>query len=954
MIANVLESMGFCTVAGEPTDGLVPVSQSLSILRADEASVIRQAAAFQHVDFVFFRRFDDNRSATVCAYVIDNEKHNLSEDDLASLHNVLWLHGVAPLVYVTTATRVDILSCARGADFWDDSRQTRVFMPAERIQLASDIERELSKKRRFHAQRLADGTFWDDPQNSRLSNHKKSAHEALIRAIVDVDADLDGDQNPLMRRLLLLMVLIKYLEDRRVFPSPGWFGTYSKGARSFFDVLKAGDPDNVLSLLSTLEKRFNGDVFVLPQQAGQLLTKTALNRFASLVEAKTFKQQRYLWELYSFEHIPVEIISHLYNRFLKGKDQVYTPPFLASLLLDYVMPYDGLTGQERILDPACGSGVFLVGAFRRLVTAWRAKHRWQEADVNTLKEVLTRSIFGVEHSPTAVDLTAFSLALAVCDALKPNVIWRDLKFDPLRGRNILEKDFFECVPGYEPEPNATGGDANGQVDLRDFDIVVGNPPFESKLTAAGTRLNRSLTKKRGILPDSQAAYLFLEQSLNLLKPDGRCCLLQPHGFLYNQNTQEFRTRLIRATTLQTALDFVSIRHLFDGADPKCVAILATARQPADDHVVGHLTFRRSYLTLQRLGFELDHYDKHHVPQTMVESEPHVWRINLLGGGRLWSIYSHVKEMRTIESFAQEKGWNLCEGYIVGNKTKKAPYLTGERFLPADALTQSGIDESKLSICRDEDFEGPRDPTLYDAPLVVVGEHVSLPMGYWDKSRLTFKNEIVGISTSGARDDELRSMFDWMVAHRKELQFCAMLASSRGLLTRATALYQSDIARLPYPRRANELSFVYWEKAIQDDTLNYLGDYVRLGQNSALLKQMADQATLLSYAKLFRRLLGSIYQNLVIGPSFSFDGVICQSFLFGNESELDWLNADAIEPLRELVYGEYGTVLRTKRIVRFYDQNVIFVVKPDRLRYWIRSTAIRDADDTLVDLQQQGY
>ena len=107
-----------------------------------------------------------------------------------------------------------------------------------------------------------------------------------------------------------------------------------------------------------------------------------------MVEAKTLGDQRYLWELYSFNHLPVEVISHLYQRFVQGSTAVYTPPFLAALLLDHAMPYGKLTGRERVLDPSCGSGVFLVGAFRRLVNAWRARHRWQTPDVNTLKKIL--------------------------------------------------------------------------------------------------------------------------------------------------------------------------------------------------------------------------------------------------------------------------------------------------------------------------------------------------------------------------------------------------------------------------------------------------------------------------------------------------------------------------------------------------------------------------------------
>ena len=69
---------------------------------------------------------------------------------------------------------------------------------------------------------------------------------------------------------------------------------------------------------------------------------------------------------------------------------------------------------------------------------------------------------------------------------------------------------------------------------------------------------------------------------------------------------------------------------------------------------------------------------------------------------------------------------------------------------------------------------------------------------------------------------------------------------------------------------------------------------------------------------------------------------------------EWLGTDCREHLINLVYDQSFESLRTIRIVRLYHENVLFVVKPDRLRYWIRSTAIRDADDTLIDLQRQGY
>ena len=203
-------------------------------------------------------------------------------------------------------------------------------------------------------------------------------------------------------------------------------------------------PDSIRELLSKLERRFNGDVFELPE-THQRLTTAELRRFAELVEARTLGAQRYLWQEFSFRYIPVEVLSHLYQRFAqKGKGAVFTPPILASLMLDYVMPYERLTGRERILDPTCGSGVFLVGAFRRMVHFWQSHNDWKQPDVATLKAILKRSIFGVELQEEAVHLTAFSLALAICDALQPNVIWKELQFDKLVGSNLHAGDFSEC------------------------------------------------------------------------------------------------------------------------------------------------------------------------------------------------------------------------------------------------------------------------------------------------------------------------------------------------------------------------------------------------------------------------------------------------------------------------------------------------------------------------------
>lgn len=958
MAEPALECVDLICADGTPLPGLVPArgrgarDPSLTI---DEQAAVFDAESFEHVDFVFFRRFSDGRSSQVAAYVVDNSDERLDERALAELHLQVWLHGVAPLLYVAWPTRVDVLACARGPDFWEAEANECRFKRSASIQAAADIDAEL--KKRFSAFRLADGTFWDDPRNSSLANHDKAAHQSLIQAVVETDKDLEGDRSPVLRRLLLLTVLIKYLEDRRVFPD-GWFGRFHKGARNFFDVLRTEEPAKAQRLLDFLERKFNGDVFRLPVNGRHRLTSAALRRFAELVEARTLKQQRYLWRQFSFEHLPVEIISHLYQRFVKGgHGTVYTPPFLAALLLDHAMPYQRLSGKERVLDPACGSGVFLVGAFRRLINVWRSRHRWRHPDVETLKGILRRSIFGVELESDAVDLAAFSLALAVCDALEPDDIRSDLRLDPLRDSNLVEADFFQLV---------LDRNAGSRTILDEgFDVVLGNPPFESTLTEAGKRVDRHAQKahsQRGKVPDNQAAYLFLEQALETLRPDGSACLIQPHGLLYNRKARPFGAYLWNRRRVDSILDFTSIRKLYS-KDTKTVAVCANVASPGEDHAIRHWTFRRTFSVHQRICFELDHYDHHRVLQRTAVSDPSVWRTNLLGGGRLLGISQRIRSMRPLVAYIAEQGWDYGEGFIVAKEGKRepAPFLTGKPLLPTDCFTQYGIDETKIEKKKEEEktvtathFRSAYTADRYTPPLVLIKALDSLPIAFWDKGFLAYRDKIVGIHAPRSDAATLREVYDTLRMRQETYRFCYTLNGSQLFVGKATAGLKQDIDNLPYPENPNDLSFSFWEEALRDDILHYMGDYIRLGQNSELLKEAANMEDLRTYAGLFCRLLGSVYENLNADEATYLNGLICQRFYFGKRPRSASLTENSAEALHDLIYHQQYEHLRTVRVVWFNSENVLLVVKPDRLRYWIRSTAIRDADETLVDLRQQGY
>ncbi|MFH1112662.1 MAG: N-6 DNA methylase [Pseudomonadota bacterium] len=936
---------------GTPASGLVPVNGDIPQLSIDEHMAALEAQQLGGIDFVFFRRFSDGRSSQVAAYVVDNSDEKHDETYMAGIHQMVWLQGRAPLLYIAWPGRIDILTCARGPDFWKDEDHECQYNPAERFDVsafktAAEISDELAG---FSIARLSNGTFWDEPSTKELAKHHQMAHRLLIQAVVETDKEIDGERNHVLRRLLLLTVLIKYLEDRRVFPD-GWFGRFHKDAKNFREVLKGGEPEEVYKLLAELETKFNGEIFEIAEAEKPTVTGKVLKKFADLVEAKTLGQQRYLWKQFSFEHLPVEIISHLYEKFVKsGKGAVYTPPFLASLLLDHAMPYGTLTGTERILDPACGSGVFLVGAFRRLINVWRSRNDWKRPDVATLKKILRSSIFGIEIDKDAVDLTAFSLSLAICDALQPDIIWTKLKFDALHGKNLIGRDFFEvCLQENTDETNFR---------KRRFDIIIGNPPFQSNLSPAAEQIDdrnqRTIHLK---CPDRQIAYLFLEQASSFLRPSGRVCLIQPSTFLYGHASKEFRKHIFQIYCIDVIFDFTSIRKLYE-ADAHTVAVLAIRTDIPEDHSIRHWTFRRTVSVKEHICFELDHYDRHRVSQDRaIGGDIRIWRAHLLGGGRLVNLVQRFSEFRTLRQHLDAKGWIHEEGFKAGGpgvvRTER-PWFTGKRFLPAKALLNSGIDKKLLGTVSHQLFRSSGSKEHYQPPLIVIKKNIALQMDFIEDEDLAYPGSIVGIHAPKEDSGELRKLYSDLRDNLDLFRFMCNLNSTEALVLRATSIRKQDIEQLPYPENSDDLSLCFWEKALCEDVLHYMAEFVRLGQKSKLVKK-AKESDITEYNEMFLRMLKSVYGNLSSGEPIWGDGLICQPFCFGECPDLRVLQEQSSQSWKRLIYDDNFGNLRTIRILRYYHENYLLIIKPDLLRYWIRSVAIRDADETLSELSEQGY
>jgi hypothetical protein len=929
-------------------DGLVAVEGYNPSGRPPEEVAIIEKARFYEARAVFFEAGRHGRAALAQAFIfyVGDEP---DDAHFAELHKRLWSWGGVPLVYRVGPGSIQLFRCAHEPDFVGPDG-VPVCRPIRTLVMGAKIaERDAW----WNAARLRNGTIWDDPETCALMlSGQKAAHRTLVeevRALAKQLADSRLLSPRLRRRLLILSLLIAYLEERSVL-LPTDFANARSGATRFFEVL--GDGKALVTLLEVLEERFNGHVFHLTEdERTALANSTELASYARLVEGREDSTgQLSLWRLYSFRDLPVELISNIYQLFVKdAASSIYTPPALVRLMLEETLSWarlDRLMASDGIiLDPACGSGVFLVEAYRRLVLHWRWRNNWARPGVDELRPLLQR-VHGIDLEDGAVELAAFSLCLSLCDALQPEEIRSSVKlFPPLAGTTLHHSCFFEAKSkGLVEAPVAA---------------IVGNPPFESSLTTPGAKRSYdSYTKAHGVLADKQLAYLFLHEAMAMLASDGVLAMVEPSGFLYNQNALAFRNAFFARWRVREILDFVSVRGLFKkgAADPKIVVVIAEPGEPAADGRLLHAVFRRNGRATAEQGFDIDYYDLCWLLNADVEQSPDIWRANLLGGTRVRDLVERLRAYPTLRDYAAKQNWDFGEGYIAGSKgiSRPAEHLVGKSLLPTYALSALGLQTGFLETVPDQPIKDTKTARRFTPPFLLIKENEDLHHGVWAGHYLTYKHRIVGFAASRDDLDKLTAIEEWLRRESTVLRAYVAAVSASLFVQRATAILGADIFALPYPED-EDLDLSENERIIAQDIVEHQRDFIRLGTTAPVMRAAPPDA-FRAFDDVFTRQLNAVYSRnpLRVLDCQQWSGAVCRAYAFGT-GEVDWSGAEELrDRLDALLHDRRGSSLTVTRITRLYDKGFVFLLKPDRHRFWTRSVALRDADDVLADLREQGF
>lgn len=394
--------------------------------------------------------------------------------------------------------------------------------------------------------------------------------------------------------ILCRLVFTCYLFDRDVIGEGYLKQLGIKEASHLRDLLgnatAAKAKDALYLLFEKLKEDFNGDLFSNDLAAEKELIQdkhiSTLNDFFQGTNVNT--GQRAFWP-YNFEFIPIETISAIYERFLKSSDEqngaFYTPRFLAEVVLDTALDGTHPLIGKRFFDPACGSGIFLVGLFNRIAEEWKQVNPTARNDRKSkeLMQILRESLFGVDISLTACRITAFSLYLAYLDQLSPP----DIQALQAKGRalprlvvvkdedqsakpevgNIRQADFFYSDEWFP----------------KDVSLVIGNPPWGS-IAKDDTPAGRWCASHSRPLPDKQIAAAFIWKATEHVAECGRICFVLPHGVLFNHSTTAipFQKAWIRTHAIDRVLNLADFqRFLFEKAGHPALVVSYRKLPPAN-------------------------------------------------------------------------------------------------------------------------------------------------------------------------------------------------------------------------------------------------------------------------------------------------------------------------------------------------------------------------------------
>lgn len=690
--------------------------------------------------------FDDSEDAVVGVLVPDpyavateppiavvvDFRREAKEETLRELHRLSWNFSHCPTLITIEPSLLRVWSCCESPN---SNRKIEEFLVHEIV--ASDLSGEESialenrAARALHWVNLVSGEFF--AQHPERFNRDGRADQMLLGNLRHIRSELVSHglvDDDVCHDLLARIIFVQFLFDRKDSDGAAALtplkltrlhldGVLSSRHESFDSILL--DYQDTYSLFDWLNTRFNGDLFpgkgdtVDARALGWakekgIVSKQHLALLAEFIRGDVDMPsgQGCLWPQYSFDVIPLEFISSIYETFVTeraAQDGIfYTPPHLVDFVLDRVLPWDGYEWDLKILDPACGSGIFLVKAFQRLVYRWKRANPDQPIRAELLRRLLERNIFGVDKDPHAVRVACFSLYLAMCDEIEPRNYWTQVVFPTMRERRLICSDFFS--------ENRVGFMSS---ESRIYDLVIGNAPWGDGLV---TQLAQEWAKsgdRNWTVANKDIGGLFLSKSALLLKGNGRIAMIQSaNSLLFNSSAKAvaFRQELFSTHSVEEVYNLSALRFKVfkrkshttkTSVSPSCIVIMRVDAPDLDDQIT-YVSPKSLKPLVDEFTIVIEPQDRRRLTVRDAINDASVWTALMWGGARDRALLrklrrfptlassgkEHVIKSGELEASGEEYSVKSREGIIFGDKKKSEPQLYGRRLFDSKIFPQGSM------------------------------------------------------------------------------------------------------------------------------------------------------------------------------------------------------------------------------------------------------------------------
>ncbi len=978
----------------------------------DRSDILGKVKRFG-VDAVYFN-IDENKNSFPAIFL---KKVELFDNDtlknIVEIQKKSWNYKKVLFLYVYSDTEIRIYNCSerpilvtKEVNFDYNSEIQKIEIKRYKFSDKKELE-QLNQL--FSTISIDTGVIWTLEEADFIRekiNLQRKVDKYLVSSLVSTAKQLKnkGLEIDFIHKIILRSLFLLYLEDRGA-TDTNFYSEIKEGAKSYFDILD--DVTATYSLFEKLEDYFNGNIFTfeegenITKEQLQLIKKCFTSGNEDINQLNLFEG----WRLFDFSIIQIELLSEIYESFLNETDPelkkktgtYYTPPSLVEFILNQKLPTNA--GQEeyniKVLDPSCGSGIFLVESFKRLVKRYENCHKEKLTDFETLKTLLTDNIFGIELHSQAIKVTAFSLYLSLVDKLNPKTIWqsRNYRLPNLinnpndktleeQGRNLFCRDAIE---------------ENEEIEQIEFDLVVGNPPFGTKELPESIKTycsNENFAKEM-VLP-------FLHKSTEFAS-EGEIALIFNTKVLTNTGGTycNFRNWLFNECYVEKVFNFSILRNapknfggqLFGNATGPISIVFYQKEQPENPLNKIFYYAPKTYIKSNIIeGLSIDHTDLKYLPREECQNpKSKIWKVAMWGGRNDWKLISKLEcKYESLRNKLDNENWHYATGL---NADAQKLEFTPERIIDTKGIKRYYTDET--AIYNNSKLYRGIDTNLFNPPFVVIKQaqkNREICASYIDYQAFCLNstyiiNGEVDINSKKILVSIINSKFVkyylFMVAsswgiERERITFKELLSipylspnkkdikgivenidfiieNKKHLLTVDISEYENNIDNII---SNNIFNLNNIESQLLEDTLNYNLDLFEKQEKSIALlptqqEQVSEFATLL--CDELNNFLGNedLFANAIIYKVNRFTPLMMIKISFDDRNkkleESNELIDDELQKLDKFLWQKEATNIYFRKKLNYKKGNNIFIIRPNQKRFWIKSMALEDSSELILEI-----